>query len=107
MKSAIVNSNRFRSPKDAVIYNIFKTADGYLIQAYVPDQTSSSDRAKIIKYLWSYRDEVRRAYPELSVRFNNLEHGYGLEIKPIKSCRPIDEDGDNLKRILNASFTHA
>lgn len=102
---SVVTANRYR-PKNAITYNIFKNTNGYSVQAFVPDQTSGSDRLKIVKWLWSYRDQVRREYPSISVRFYNLEHGYGLEIKPLLSCHPIDEDGNHFKTVLDESFQH-
>lgn len=103
----IVNSNRYRVAKNAITYSIFRTGSGYEIQAFVPEHTSSTDRLKVVQWFRTYRDSVRRENPLLSVRFHNLEHGYGLEIKPCKSCRPIDEDGELVKRILQESLSNA
>jgi hypothetical protein len=100
----IVTANRYSSPTNAIKYNVFKIPDGYSIQAWMPAQTAEADRSKVVKWLWSYRDQVRREFPDISVRFYNLDHGYGLEIKPLLSCHPIEDDGNHLKKALDESF---
>ncbi|HWZ44409.1 MAG TPA: hypothetical protein VNW97_13105 [Candidatus Saccharimonadales bacterium] len=107
MKSNFVNANRFRSPKGAITYNIVKTDHGYTIQAFIPKQTSTSDKSKIIEWFRDYRNRIRQENPFISARFYNHDNGYSLEIKPCTSCRPIDEDGERVKGILDDSFRNA
>lgn len=103
----IVTANRYRDVQNAITYSVFKIADGYSIQAWVPSHAPEEDRSKVVKWLWSYRDQVRRENPHISVRFYNLTHGYGLEIKPLLSCHPIEEDGNRFKKVLEESFKNA
>jgi hypothetical protein len=92
--------NRYRQAStDSIVYNVVKLDVGWKIEATVPRHVSARDRNTVVNWFQEYRSQVRRLHPLWVTTFRSVEHGYTLDVRPVKDPKELLEQGRNLQGI--------
>jgi len=81
--------------KDAIVYNVLATPDGWQVQAFLPKRISPSDRCVVLDWFHEYRSKVQALHPIWLTTFRFAEQVYFLDIVR------IDDPKDRVARAID------
>lgn len=85
MKLSLPKSLKRR--KDAIVYNVLATPDGWQLQAFLPKGISPSDRCTVLDWFHEYRSKVQALHPTWLTSFRFAEYVYFLDIVRVDNPR--------------------
>ena len=98
--SSFASTNRYRTQSDkSISINVLKTDSGWRVEALTPRKMSGRDRAVLISWFASYREQVRKKHSLWLTRFYSDDQGYYLDIRAINNPRELAEKGQDIKSI--------